>query len=269
MLSNFLRRIFCAPARKFASQILDFDHAVQENGLPKAAQRALYHFVRDVELFGQENLPQTGPALYLSNHPGMTDTLCLFAGIARLDLSILALDRPFLQSLPNTSRRLFYLSDNPSDRINAVKNAAKHLRGGGAVLTFPAGEIEPDPDVYNGALEALNNWTDSAGVFLRFAPETKIVPVLVRCVLWDKAVKHPLTFLRFNHKDRERLGTSLQLLSNVIFDARPITVRVQFAKPISVAEVGSTDLAAIHAAVLERMRGLIQNPPQEKGSAVL
>ncbi len=268
-LSNILRRIFYAPAHKFAVQMLEFDHAVGESGLPKAAQQTLYHFVRDVELFGQENLPKDGPVLYLSNHPGMTDTLCLFAGIARADLRILALDRPFLQSLPNTSQRLFYLSDDANRRTSAVKNAATHLRNGGCVLTFPAGTIEPDPDVYRGALESLKDWTDSAGVFMRFAPQTKIVPVLVRCVLWDKAVKNPLTFMRFHRKDRERLGTSLQLLSNVVFDARPVTARVQFAKPIGAAEVDVRDMAAIHAAVLGRMRGLIQNPPREKGASVL
>lgn len=268
-LSNFLRRIFYAPAHKFAAHMLDFDGATGQGGLPKAAQQTLYHFVRDVELFGQENLPKDGPALYLSNHPGMTDTLCLFAAIARTDLRILALDRPFLQSLPNVSNQLLYLSDDPNQRISAVKNAATHLRNGGCVLTFPAGSIEPDPDVYSGALESLNDWTDSAGVFLRFAPQTKIVPVLVRCVLWDKAVKNPLTFLRFQRKDRERLGTSLQLLSNMLFNASPVTVRVQFAKPISIDEVDARDLASIHATVLERMRGLIQNPPQKKGALVL
>jgi hypothetical protein len=268
-LSNVLRRIFYAPAHKFALQMLDFDRIIAESSLTKAAQHTLSYFVRDVELFGHENLPKDGPVLYLSNHPGMTDTLCLFAAIARPDLRIFAMDRPFLQSLPAMSRQLLYLSDDPNERIHAVKRAAAHLRNGGAMLTFPAGTIEPDPDVYGGALQALDDWTDSAGVFLRFAPETKIVPVLVRRVLWEKAVKHPLTFLRFNPKDRERLGTSLQLLSNVMFDTRPVTARVQFARPISAAEVGSKDMAAIHAAVLERMRGLIQNPPQEKGVSVL
>jgi hypothetical protein len=268
-LSNVLRRIFHAPAQKFASQMLECDRAVGTSGLPEAARETLCHFVRNVELFGQEDLPQSGPALYLSNHPGMTDTLCLFAGIARRDLRILALDRPFLQSLPNISQHLLYLSDDVNQRTGTVKKAAAHLRSGGAVLTFPAGKIEPDPDVYSGALESLKDWTDSAGVFMRFAPETKIIPVLVRRVLWDKAVKNPLTFLKSNREERERLGVSLQMLSNFTLNTRPVTARVQFAKPISMDEVGSTDATAIHAIVLERMRGLIQNPPQEKGIPVL
>jgi 1-acyl-sn-glycerol-3-phosphate acyltransferase len=269
VLSHILRRVFYNPAQKFASQMLDFDRVTGECGLPDGARCTLPYFVHNVQVFGLENLPKTGPALYLANHPGMTDTLCLFAAIARLDLRILALDRPFLKALPNVSKQLFYLSDDPSKRTDAVKKAATHLRNGSAVLTFPAGSIEPDPDVFPGALESLNDWTDSAGVFMRFAPEMKIVPVLVRCVVWDKAVKHPLTWLRSKRKDREWLGTSLQLLSNVMFDTRPVTVRVQFAKPIDASQVNIKDLASIHAAVLERMSELIQNPPQEEGVSVL
>lgn len=268
-LAYILRRVFFAPARKFAAQMLDFDRITGESGLPQAARCTLPHFVRNVELFGEENIPKDGPALYLSNHPGMTDTLSLFAAIARPDLHILALDRPFLKSLVNVSQQLFYLNDDPNRRTDAVKKAAMYLRNGGAVLTFPAGNIEPDPDIFSGALESLGSWTDSAGVFLRLAPGTKIAPVLVRCVVWDKAVKHPLTLLRTRRKDREWLGTSLQLLSNVMFDTRPVTVRVQFAPPIDASEVDAKDLGAIHAAVLGRMRALIENPPQGKGGSLL
>ena len=269
MLPNLLRRIFYAPARKFASQILEFDCDIATGNLPNAAQRNLYHFIRDLEIFGHEQLPKSGPLLFLSNHPGMTDTLCLFAAIARPDLRIFALDRPFLQSLPNMSRQLLYLSEDPDGRSHAVKHAATHLRNGGAVLTFPAGSIEPDPGISRGALESLATWTDSAGIFMRFAPETKIVPVLVSNVLWDKAVKHPLTFIRSRRKDREWLGTSLQLLSNLVFDTRPVTARVQFAQPICTDEVNVKDVTTIHALVLERMRGLIETPPTEKGLSVL
>ena len=264
-----LRRIFYGPAHKFALQILDCDRAVGESGLPKGAQHALYDYVRDLKVFGRENVPASGPALFLSNHPGVSDTLSLFTGIGRADLQIIALDRPFLKSLPNISRHLFYINGDSNQRMSAVKKVAVHLRNGGAVLTFPAGEIEPDPDVYEGALESLGSWTDSAAVFARFAPETKIVPVLVRSVLWEKAAKHPWTWLKREREERERLGAALQLLSGLLFGTPPITVRIQFARPVTVAEVGSSEPAAIHAAVLERMRALIQNPPEGGGVSVL
>jgi 1-acyl-sn-glycerol-3-phosphate acyltransferase len=264
-----LRFVFRGAATKFAAQMADFDRQVGLAGLPGGARKTLHRYVKDVRVFGQENLLPSGPVLYLSNHPGMTDTLCLFAALRRPDLRIIAYRRPFLQALPNIMQHLIPLSDDPGDRVGAVRKASSHLRAGGAVLTFPAGEIEPDPDVYDGANQALDAWLDSAGVFMRFAPETKIVPILVRNVLWDKAVTHPLTHFRSGRLERERLGASFQLLLQILFNLAPVTVKVQVAPPIGLSEVGSTDTAAIHASVLTRMRSLLQNPPVGAGAAAL
>jgi 1-acyl-sn-glycerol-3-phosphate acyltransferase len=266
---KFLRLAFRRPAAKFAGLMQAFDGQVGQAGLPEGALRFSHRLVRDIQVFGVENLRPSGPVLYLSNHPGMTDTLCLFAALRRPDLRIIAFRRPFLQALPNISRHLIYVSDDPADRIGAVRKASSHLREGGALLTFPAGQIEPDPDVYPGAIESLGGWLDSAGVFVRFAPETKIVPIVVRNVLWDKAVRHPLTRLRSSREERERLGASLQLLLQLIFNLTPVTVRVQVAPPIGLDEVGSTDTAAIHAVVLDRLRRLLQTPPLGQGVALL
>jgi hypothetical protein len=252
-----LRQVFHAPAARFARQMLAFDRSIGQDGLAEAARLMLRDFAQEVQIHGQEHLPQTGPALFLSNHPGMVDTLALFSSINRPDLRIIALNRPFLQSLPEISQHLFYVSENPSERMSAVKKAAAHLRAGGALLTFPAGQIEPDAEVYPGALESLKDWTDSAGVFLRFAPETQIVPTFVRGVLWEKAVKHPLTRIKKTRLEREKLGAALQLLAHLLLKVHPLQVKVQFAEPITLAEVGSTEMAAIHAKIMERMQGLM------------
>jgi 1-acyl-sn-glycerol-3-phosphate acyltransferase len=255
--ASLLRRVFHAPAEKFARQMLAFDGFVGQNGLPEGSRQALDAFAQSLEVFGAEQLPESGPLLFLSNHPGMVDTLALFVAIKRPDLRIIALNRPFLLSLPNVTRHLFFISDDPAERMSAVKKGAAHLRAGGALLTFPAGQIEPDAQVYPGALEALNGWTDSAGVFVRFAPETKIVPTFVSGVLWDQAVKFPLTRFKKDREEREKLGAAFQLLAHILFDARPLKVKIQFAKPITLDEVGSKEMAAIHAKIIERMQGLI------------
>ena len=269
ILREFLRLAFQRPAAEFAARMQTFDGQVGLTDLSQGARKSLPRFVKEVRVFGSENLRSSGPVLYLSNHPGMTDTLCLFAALRRPDLRIIAIRRPFLQALPNISQQLIFVSADPLDRIGAVRKGSNHLREGGALLTFPAGEIEPDPDVYDGAGESLDRWLDSAGVFVRFAPQTKIVPVLVRNVLWDKAVHHPLTHLRSSREQRQRLGASLQLLLQIIFNLTPVTVRVQVAAPIGLEEIGSTDTAAIHAHVLERMRRLLKNPPVGEGVSAL
>jgi 1-acyl-sn-glycerol-3-phosphate acyltransferase len=227
------------------------------------------NYVRDVRVHGCENIPPTGSTLFLSNHPGMADTISLFVAINRLDLNIIALHRPFLAALVNVTHNLFYISDDASERMRAVRQVSAHLKNGGAALTFPAGKIEPDPEVYPGALDSLHDWTDSAGVFMRFVPQTKIVPVMVSGVIWERTAHHWLTRFKRVREDRERLAAALQLLAMIMRDVRPTTVHVRFAKPITVEEVGSTDTQAIHKVILERMRGLIETNPQDEGVSAL
>jgi hypothetical protein len=144
-----------------------------------------------------------------------------------------------------------------------------HLRNGGAALTFPAGRIEPDPDVHTGALESLRSWTDSVGVFVRLAPETAVLPILVRGVVWKKAAYHPLLQLKRTHAEREKLAAALQLLAYTVWNVRPVTVRVQIGKPIYTKELGTTETQAIHQAVLAEMKQLIEHPPEGPGEPAI
>ena len=268
ILSGALRRTFFPAAKKFSKQMLDFDNAVGARGLADAARLSLRRYVRGIRIFDANRIPASA-FLALSNHPGMTDTLALCAALNRADLKIIALNRPFLLSLSNISRQLFYVTDNPHERVNLVRHVSGHLRAGGAALTFPAGHIEPDPDVYPGAIDSLKGWTDSAGIFIRLAPETAILPVLVRGVIWDKTAHHPIVKLKKIKEEREKLAAALQLLAMVVFNARPVTVTVQIGNPITVKELGINDTQVIHQAVLKEMKQLIENPPEGKDESAL
>lgn len=269
-LASLLRRTFTNPARRFAGQVVGFDHDVGQTNLAEASRQLMRkHYVKDVRVYGRENVPANGPVLFLANHPGMADTISLFTAINRPDLKIIALHRPFLAALPNTTKQLFYIDDDPTKRLNAVRQVSTHLREGCSVLTFPAGVIEPDPDVYNGSLTALDSWTDSAGVFIRFARDTRIVPVLVSGVIWEKAARHWIPRLKSTRLEREKLAAALQLLMLITRNARPNVVHVRFARPITMDEVGSTDAHAIHQLVIERMKDLIKTSHKAEGISAL
>jgi hypothetical protein len=263
-----LRWIFRKPAQTFAKIMLEFDAAIGDRGFVEAARLTQKRFVRDVRVFGLDRVPASA-FLALSNHPGMTDTLALFAALNRPDLKIIALDRPFLMALPNLSRQLFFVQDDPASRVKLVRQVSGHLRNGGSALTFPAGEIEPDPDIYPGALDSLQKWTDSVGVFVRMAPDMVILPVLVRNVIWDKTAKHPLLKIKKTRMEREKLAAALQLLAMVMWDAKPVTVTVQIGNVVDPKKLGTTDTHVIHQAVLAEMKSLIENPPQGVGVGVL
>src|SRR5512135_3049690 len=144
-LARLLRRTFVAPPQKFAHQMVEFDSAIHDRGLVEAARLAARNYVDDIRIFGRERIPGS-TFLALSNHPGMTDTLSLFAALNRPDLKIIALDRPFLNALPNMSKQLAYVTEDSAARFMLIRRVSAHLRNGGAALTFPAGQIEPDPD---------------------------------------------------------------------------------------------------------------------------
>ena len=88
-----------------------------------------------LQVAGRERIAPTGGTLILSNHPGLSDTVALFAATARTDLRVIALDRPFLRALPNTANRLFMLPDDTPGRMAVMRAAAGRSRRRGAVNT--------------------------------------------------------------------------------------------------------------------------------------
>lgn len=267
-LAHSLRRLFHEPARRFARYVLEFDTMVGDCGLADAARQALRRYVGDVRVFGLDLIPDSA-FLALSNHPGMSDTLSLFSALNRPGLKVIAIDRPFLKAMPNTSKHLFYVDEEASFRMNLVRQVSTHLRAGGSLLTFPAGRIEPDPDVYEGAVDSLQSWTDSVGVFIRLAPDTAVLPILVRGVIWDKTATHWLLHIKKIKEEREKLAAAFQLLAHVMWNARPVTVRVQIGRPIYAKDLGTTETAVLHQAVLMEMQRLIECPLQGEGVSVL
>jgi hypothetical protein len=268
LLAWTLRGLFLRPARKFAEAMVEFDDAVGASNLPDASRLLLGRYVRDVRVFGVDRVPASA-FLALSNHPGMADTVAIFAALNRPDLKIIALDRPFLNALPNTSKQLFYVKEDSASRMTLVRQVSAHLRAGGAALTFPAGHIEPDPDVYPGAVTSLDGWTDSVGVFVRMAPETPVLPILVRGVIRKKSTRHWLLCIKKTREEKEKLSAALQLLAHVVFQQTDVHIRVQIGRPIHAKDLGSTETQVIHKAVLAEMRLLIQNPPEGEGECAI
>ena len=240
-LGQALVRMFLhQTAKKFALQVLEYDAAVAESGLGQGSRGILAQLADQVRVEGAERVPREGPLLILSNHPGMTDTIALFSAIPRQDLRVLAAGRPFLKTLDATSRYLISIDQESDQRFEVLRATAGHLRAGGAVLTFPAGKIEPDPTVLPGALDSLDAWNPSTGLFARMLPNLTIVPVIVSGVLARPAVFHPLTRLRRKRSDCEMLGASLQLVMREMRPQMwPVTVRVRFAPPIQARELAA------------------------------
>src|SRR5215213_1782515 len=237
-------------ARRLARQVATYDRVVGESGLRAGGAWALERMARRVEVEGRENVPREGPLLIAANHPGLGDSLTLFATIPRTDLRVVATERPLLDALPNTSRYLLTVAEASLGRFGLIRAATRHLRGGGAVLTFPSGRIEPDPAVLPGAVEALESWSESVDLFTRLVPGLTIVPAVVSGVLSPTALRNPLSFLRRRKEDREWLAATLQMLAPALYG---VSARIEFGQPI----YANAEVPVVRA-VLEETRRLIE-----------
>jgi hypothetical protein len=239
------------PARRVARQIAAYDEIVGESGLRMGGAWALERVVRRVEIEGRERVPPQGSLLVVSNHPGLADAVALFSAIPRRDLRVVAAKWPLLDALPNTSRYLITLAKASSNRLTVLRAASRHLTRGGAVLSFPAGRMEPDPAVQPGAVEALERWSTSVELFARLAPDLTIVPVAVSGVFSRIALRNPLVYLRQREEDRWWLASNLQMLVPAL---RNVTTKVTFGACVRADDAGGS----VSQRVLAEMRRLIQ-----------
>src|SRR5262245_33128077 len=154
------------PARRLSRQILRFDDLVGQHGLAAAGRYILDEFTSSTHIAGQRHVPQCGPVLAVANHPGMVDIMAICVALeSRHDLKIIASEREILRLIPNFRSRLLFVSPRAGSRSGLLRDAANHLRRGRALLTFPAGSIEPDPSVR--IADTLAGWSDSSELLVR------------------------------------------------------------------------------------------------------
>jgi hypothetical protein len=251
---TFVQHLLRPSARRFAVVAHEFDERVGEQGLSRGSAWLAHRMAAGTQVSGGHHLPAAGPTVVLANHPGMTDSVALIAGLAsRPDLRVLALDRPFLRALPNVAGHMILVADNDGGRMSALRAGVKHLKQGGALLTFPAGEIEADP-AHAGrrkARERVLRWSDSYVLFGRRVPHTRFVPAIVSNVISPEALRNVLMLLRRRAQDKERLAAALQV---AVPRYQVQVARVVFGPP---QQAGHGAAGALKAAIVSEILSLI------------
>jgi hypothetical protein len=191
-ISRHVLNPFLWPPATIFSKLADhFDHMVEQFGLSEACQWALSKFAQDAEVKGGEHIPGEGPLLIAANHPGTIDGLAIASYVPRSDLKIVITGIPFIQNLQSTARHLIYATFDPHERMTTVRSIIRQLEGGGSLLIFPTGTVDPDPDVMPGAHEALEQWSPSLDLILRKVPQTQILVTIVSGVLKPSFLSNP------------------------------------------------------------------------------
>ncbi|KAF0107803.1 MAG: phospholipid/glycerol acyltransferase [Anaerolineaceae bacterium] len=236
------RRTFSLFFRKAARRLAEIgaatDRLVRTDGLPAACQWMMSHWVRGVETRGAENIPPEGPLLVVSNHVGAYDILVVPSQINRPDLKIIASDIPYLMNLPAVSEHLIFLTEDGVDRWTAARAGIRQLQADGSLLLFGTGKIDPDPDFSPEAEKHIEGWSPSIDLFLRRAPQAKVVIAIASGFLTQHWLQHPLTHLRRVDWERRRLAQFGQVIQQ-LFQPGSLYVspHVSFAPPVSADEL--------------------------------
>ena len=237
------RRTFGLLFRRAADRLsvigLAADRMIRTDGFPAACRWMMSHWVGNVTTRGAENIPPEGPLLVVSNHVGAYDILVAPSQLNRPDLKIISSDIKYLKNLPHACEHLIFLTDKPHDRMAATRAGIRHLQGGSALLLFGTGRIDPDPALSAEAEKHLENWSPSIDLFLRMAPQAKVVLSIASGFLTSRWMNHPLTRLRRVDWEKRRIAEFGQVLQQLFFPGTIyVSPSVSFAPPITAEELG-------------------------------
>jgi len=261
-ISRILAPVFSRAVRRFAEVAATCDCLIAEQGFTEAGRWTLAQFTAGFHVQGAEHIPREGPLVIACNHPGTVDSLVIVASVARQDLKIVAGPIPFMQHLPNVSRHLIYSSgDNVGRRAVVLREALHHLEGGGALLLFARGQLEPDPATMPGAEAEIAHWSRSLEILLRSVPQASVVVGIVSGVLARGSVRHPFTWVQRGRLKRQRLAMIVQFIRQMRGKKIPLVPRVTFGEPLPATLLKGDPLPAI----IESARRLLALYPRLSG----
>lgn len=251
---SWVRRTFgpglYLPAHRFASLASTFDRYVADYGFREAARRIISKYIQGYEANNTENIPQEGPLLITSNHPGTIDSLVISASVPRPDLKLIATGIPFITGLRNAADHLIYTPrKGVHERMQVVREAISHLKEGGAVLIFPSGRIDPDPALSPDAAADLGRWSHSVELMLKQVPQTQVLLTVVSDVLSANWRWNPMVRLMGDELKQRTVAEFLQVVQSIFIPyINRISPRVTFADPLT-----PDDLASMGDGILDGM----------------
>lgn len=184
-----------------------------------------------------DKIPVTGPVVAVSNHPfGILDGVVLSDLVRRVRPDVRILTNPALACLPELASHCIFVDpfDRPECRLangRALKQAIGHLRHGGMLLIFPAGEVAHFHWKTPGIRDP--EWNPTAARLIRMTG-AKALPIFVRG-------SNSLAFQMLGMV-HSRLRTAS--LAGEFLNKRSSTVQVRIGSAIDLEKAGIGDDAS-------------------------
>lgn len=252
----FLGPIFKYPAGHLGRIAARAEEAALTSGITGSARRILPDFSMQVSARGTEKIPQDGPLLLVSNHPGGVDSVALLSSIPRKDVNVFIADVPFTRAFVAAGRHFIYTPHNPAGRMTALKASVDRLKKGEALLIFPNGEVEPDPELspLPAAAAALGRWSRSVELMLRKVPETRLVTAIASGVVLPKFARSILTKVRRSAPRRQKVAEVIQFIRQGLKPGSvKLNVRLSFDGPVVGRELLAKDVMPAVAEMARRL----------------
>jgi len=243
LISEAIREFGRKPALRFAEMMQRFDRLVAEMSIYEAACDVLRRLTGGYSVKQAELIPHDGPLLVVANHPGGADSMAAMASLKRDDQHLLVNERPMLRAMPNASRHLIYIDEASPTKFDIMRRVINLLQSGESVIIFPRGNLEPDPMLYPGALDAIKLWSKSVGVFLNKVPETILQPLIISNVVVPQAWQSLLAKMAANNiKRRHQIAMIYQTARQLISpkDGWNPIVNISAVKSVTAKELASS-----------------------------
>jgi len=252
---RLLGPLFGRPAARLGRIAARADREAESAGISGGARRILPDLSLSVSARGAELIPADGPLLLAANHPGALDSLAILSCLPRKDVKVFISDVPLTRALAAARRFFIFVPPGSSGRTDALRNAIDHLRGGGSVLIFPHGDVEPDPELGRDAGPSIQKWSRSLEVMLRRAPESRLQVAIVSGVLGRKFISSPLVKIRKSPARRQKLAEVLQLSRLMVSPGSvPTHTHISFSAPLTRADLAGE---ALMPALIRNARQLL------------
>lgn len=107
-------------------------------------------FGSELTVYGEENLPDHGPVVFIGNHQGYADIPTYFVALKKFQFGFVAKEElgklPFFGKWIARIRSVFIERDDPRASLNAIKKGIEYINDGFSLVIFPEGTRSRGPD---------------------------------------------------------------------------------------------------------------------------